>query len=54
MSEGCVAQFDQPYTLVREEAGILAGLVSEAGPAARDRLTDIARAAFREETEGEI
>ena len=48
MSEGCVAQFDQPYTLVREEAGILAG------PAARDRLTDIARAAFREGTEEEI
>ena len=48
-----MAQFDQPYTLVREEGGILAELVSETGPAARDRLTDIARAAFREDTEGE-
>ena len=53
MSEGCVAQFDQPYSLVREEAGILAQLVNEAGPAARDRLTDIARAAFREGPEGD-
>ena len=42
-----MAQFDQPYTLVCEEAGILAELVSETGPATRERLTDIARAAFR-------
>ena len=55
LSDGCVAQFDQPYTLVREEAGILAELVSETGPATRERLTDIARAAFREDldTEGD-
>ena len=37
VSEGSVAQFDQPYSLVREEAGILAQLVNEAGPAARYR-----------------
>ena len=49
LSDGCVAQFDQPYTLVCEEGGILAELVSETGPATRARLTDIARAAFRED-----
>ena len=49
VSEGCVAQFDQPYTLVCEEGGILAELVSETGPATKARLTDIARAAFKED-----
>ena len=44
-----MAQFDQPYTLVCEEGGILAELVSETGPATKARLTDIARAAFKED-----
>ena len=44
-----MAQFDQPYSLVCEEGGILAELVSETGPATKVRLTDIARAAFRED-----
>ena len=51
LSDGCVAQFGQPYSLVCEEAGILAELVSETGPATRDRLTQIARAAFNKETD---
>ena len=49
-----MAQFDQPYSLVREEAGILAELLREAGSATMERLTDIARDAFRQETEREI
>ena len=49
LSDGSVAQFDQPYTLVCEEGGILAELVSETGPATKARLTDIARAAFKED-----
>ena len=51
LSDGCVAQFDQPYSLVCEEGGILAELVRETGPATRDRLTQIARAAFNKETD---
>ena len=47
LSDGCVSQFDQPYSLLCEEGGILAELVRQTGPAARDRLMDIARAAFR-------
>ena len=60
LSDGCVAQFGQPYSLLCEEAGILAELVRQTGPAARDRLMDIARTAFREDkdtsghTKGEI
>ena len=49
-----MAQFDQPYTLVCEEGGILAELVSQTGPATRERLMDIARAAFREANDGKI
>ena len=49
LSDGSVAQFGQPYSLVCEEGGILAELVSETGPATSARLTDIARAAFRED-----
>ena len=49
LSDGCVAQFDQPYSLLCEEGGILAELVSQTGPAARDRLMDIARSTFRED-----
>ena len=50
-----MAQFDQPYSLLCEEDGILDELVSQTGPATRERLTDIARAAFREDqdTEGD-
>ena len=51
LSDGCVAQFGQPYSLLCEEAGILAELVRQTGPAARDRLMDIARAAFRADKE---
>ena len=49
LSDGCVAQFDQPYSLLCEEGGILAELVSQTGPAARKRLMDIARTAFSED-----
>ena len=55
-----MAQFDQPYSLLCEADGILDELVSQTGPATRERLTDIARAAFREDqdtegyTEGEL
>ena len=50
-----MAQFDQPYSLLCEADGILDELVSQTGPATRERLTDIARAAFREDqdTEGD-
>ena len=52
LADGCVAQFDQPYTLICEEGGILAELVSQTGPATKARLTDIARDAFREDSLG--
>ena len=51
LSEGSVAQFGQPYALLCEEGGTLAELVSQTGPATRDRLTQIARAAFNKETD---
>ena len=47
MSDGSVAQFGQPYSLLtEEEGGILSDLVTETGPASSQRLRDIARAAF--------
>ena len=48
MSDGSVAQFGQPYSLLtEEEGGILSDLVTETGPASSQRLRDIAREAFR-------
>ena len=47
MSDGSVAQFGQPYSLLTEEGGgILYDLVTETGPASSQRLRDIAREAY--------
>ena len=47
MSDGSVAQFGKPYSLLTEEGeGILSDLVTETGPASSQRLRDIAREAY--------
>ena len=46
MSDGQVVEFGQPYELLCDKAGVLTELAEQTGAASKDRLLEIARAAY--------